>query len=689
MRISATTTSLAVPTQAEVVKLLKNTPVFSNLPTQKLWEIAAEMESITYSPGEIIVVEDAMVDSVYFIFSGRADVSVKTHQDDYFPVATLYAGESIGLGKEGFYYESGIRVATVTAATPLAAVKLSIERLNLFFKKNPNILPSMHSFASELEKIAFIKQLKPFQQLSEEVIKNISSRITEVELTKGVVLFKEGDERDNCYFISSGEIEISQIHDGKNKQIAILKKGGVLGETAILTDSKRNATATLMTDCRLYVLKEQDLKQIVNSSPEVTEDITELLVHRSRPCQIPNVIVHEQNSDDGEKFYILKDEKNNLYFRTAEEGLFIWKLLDGHRTIQDITMEFHKKYNRFVPDDIAEFISLLASAGFLLNVPQKHTVNPDYVAHLSIWGRLIQKLTLVLEAKVSIKNVDNRLAALYNTFGRLFFLKISQIIMLLFAGIGFILFVMLTPRIPALITDPMTFVWLGIGLFPLGLITVFLHELSHALAVKHYGLHVHRMGVGWYWFGPIAFTDTSEMWIAPRNQRYVVSLAGIYCDCVLAGIAITIAWFVSSPLIILYLWIYALGNYTSCLANLDPIVEFDGYFVLMDYFEIPNLREAAVVWLAEILPKTWRDPQQLKQHYREIAYWIICLVFLFISVVITYLLQKYVLMEILPTAISKHEVLWNILIPLLVMVIASLGIWTEVKHRRALVGQRG
>jgi hypothetical protein len=54
--------------------------------------------------------------------------------------------------------------------------------------------------------------------------------------------------------------------------------------------------------------------------------------------------------------------------------------------------------------------------------------------------------------------------------------------------------------------------------------------------VKAFGREVHRAGVGWYWFGPIAFVDTTDMWLDGPRKRILVSCAGPAADLVLGGI---------------------------------------------------------------------------------------------------------------------------------------------------------
>src|SRR5207248_6507662 len=74
-------------------------------------------------------------------------------------------------------------------------------------------------------------------------------------------------------------------------------------------------------------------------------------------------------------------------------------------------------------------------------------------------------------------------------------------------------------------------------LIPANLAAILIHEAGHAFTVKAFGREVPRGGIGWYWFGPIAFVDTSDMWLADRWPRIAVSLAGGYANLVLPPLA--------------------------------------------------------------------------------------------------------------------------------------------------------
>jgi putative peptide zinc metalloprotease protein len=129
---------------------------------------------------------------------------------------------------------------------------------------------------------------------------------------------------------------------------------------------------------------------------------------------------------------------------------------------------------------------------------------------------------------------------------------------------------------------------------------VVVHEAMHALTCKHFGRVVHRAGVGWYYFAPVAFVDTSEIWPAPRSQRVLVSAAGPYSNLVLAGMTALAALLPVSDSLGQVLFSFSTTGYILVLVNLNPLLELDGYYILTDLLEIPNLRSRALAYLGAV-----------------------------------------------------------------------------------------
>ncbi len=132
------------------------------------------------------------------------------------------------------------------------------------------------------------------------------------------------------------------------------------------------------------------------------------------------------------------------------------------------------------------------------------------------------------------------------------------------------------------------------GLLAYGVALVFvklLHELGHAFTAKHYGCRVPTMGVAFLVMWPVAYTDTNETWrLTNRFQRLRVACAGIATELVIAVWA-TLAWaLLPAGGLQSAAFVLATTSWVATLAiNASPFMRFDGYFILMDALDMPNL----------------------------------------------------------------------------------------------------
>lgn len=121
------------------------------------------------------------------------------------------------------------------------------------------------------------------------------------------------------------------------------------------------------------------------------------------------------------------------------------------------------------------------------------------------------------------------------------------------------------------------------------------HELGHGLMCKHFGGECHQIGFMLLVFTPAMYCDTSDSWILPnRWHRIAIGAAGMYVEIVMAAIC-TFVWWYTNPGWIHYLAlnIMFLSSVSTLMFNANPLMRYDGYFMLSDYLEIPNLSQKA------------------------------------------------------------------------------------------------
>lgn len=121
-----------------------------------------------------------------------------------------------------------------------------------------------------------------------------------------------------------------------------------------------------------------------------------------------------------------------------------------------------------------------------------------------------------------------------------------------------------------------------------------LHELGHAFAARRFGAECHEAGVMLMMFTPLLYTNVTDAWILDRRSRLMITASGMLVELALASMA-TILWFAAAP-----------GVFKSILANVivlctvgtivfngNPLLRFDGYFLLTDLAGLPNLSQRA------------------------------------------------------------------------------------------------
>lgn len=139
------------------------------------------------------------------------------------------------------------------------------------------------------------------------------------------------------------------------------------------------------------------------------------------------------------------------------------------------------------------------------------------------------------------------------------------------------------------------FLWLTVSA------TKILHEFGHGLSCKHFGGECHQMGMMLLVFSPALYCDVSDAWMM-RNKwhRIIIGAAGMYVETVLSAIAIFVWWNTNAGLLhYLCLNVFFVSTVSTVIFNANPLMRYDGYFMLADFLEIPNLRPKADKMVAE------------------------------------------------------------------------------------------
>ncbi|MGE5828306.1 MAG: hypothetical protein ACM30G_08060, partial [Micromonosporaceae bacterium] len=224
-------------------------------------------------------------------------------------------------------------------------------------------------------------------------------------------------------------------------------------------------------------------------------------------------------------------------------------------------------------------------------------------------ARLGQGLLAAVQGRrMVLANIDPLVTALYRAGGRLLFTRVMAVLMTAVAAIGLVAFgwQWWTGEQSVFLTDD-SYAKGAAVLLGLNVLALAAHELGHALAAKHAGRRVPAAGFLVYFGIPSVFVDTTDVWMAGRRARLRTTLAGPAAGLVLAGASALVG--LVFPTLAPWCFKLSFAWYVNALFNLNPFLALDGYYLVMDWLELPNLRPRGLAWVAARIrrrPLRWR-----------------------------------------------------------------------------------
>lgn len=316
-----------------------------------------------------------------------------------------------------------------------------------------------------------------------------------------------------------------------------------------------------------------------------------------RPCAVPDV-AEETVAEAGEALTVIRSPRGNFLRLNAVERE-AWHAMDGSRTVAQIATQSFLRHGQLVP--VGELTAALREEGFLDDPPVGvYRSLSRSLAERTPEGWGARALRAFAGRTWPIAGLDRFYGALYRAGGWLLFTRPFLTIAALVMVAGLVAFVV------ALLggVDSADVIGLN-GSVALGLaalwaalfVSLVLHESAHALAVKHYGRTVLGGGLMLYYGLPAAYIDTSDIWRSPRRARIAVSAAGPAADLLVGSLAALTAVALPETAIGALALKLAITSYASTLFNLNPLLELDGYFMLVDLLRMPDMRRRSFAFI--------------------------------------------------------------------------------------------
>lgn len=290
--------------------------------------------------------------------------------------------------------------------------------------------------------------------------------------------------------------------------------------------------------------------------------------------------------DKGDKkVYTLYDPYNDRYFQFKEYEYAISILLDGNNSAANVCQKFEEQFDAVLaPETLEMFVKQLFSMGLIEGAP----IPPKQ-----------DKYSGMLFRKFKLFNPDKLFDEWIKYVGFLFspaFVKLFWVIIII---AGYILLKRLNEVAVYGMPSFGQEAWVGIAISILIIILIIsTHEFAHGLSLKYYGGKVPEIGFMFLIFLPAVYCDVSDAWRLGRKKKLFVTFAGGFYEIVVGAFAVII-WNFAEP----HLWLADLaylvmiGSIFTIGFNFNPLIRLDGYYMLSDALEMPNLRSESVEYL--------------------------------------------------------------------------------------------
>lgn len=305
-----------------------------------------------------------------------------------------------------------------------------------------------------------------------------------------------------------------------------------------------------------------------------------------------------QHRYQGRIYWVIKEPVGLNYFRFQEEEYAILQMLDGQTSLDEIKAEFEARFppQKIGVEELQQFIGMLHRSGLIIaNVPgqgKQLKLRRD-----ERWRKeWLNKISNILSIRFKGIDPDRILNWLHPKMKWMYTrTAVFCCALLALSALSLVLvqFDVFQSKLPSFhqFFNLKNAIWLSVALG----VTKVIHEFGHGLTCKHFGGECHEMGVMILVLTPCLYCNVSDSWMLPNKwHRIAIGAGGMYIEVVIASICTFIWWF-TEPGMLNHLCLSTMFvcSVSTLMFNSNPLLRYDGYYILADLVEIPNLRQKA------------------------------------------------------------------------------------------------
>jgi putative peptide zinc metalloprotease protein len=318
-----------------------------------------------------------------------------------------------------------------------------------------------------------------------------------------------------------------------------------------------------------------------------------------RPRLRAHAEIHRQQFR-GQTWYVLEDRVGERYHRFSPAAYQVIGLMDGQRTVQELWDSAcdHLGDESPTQGELILLLSQLHAADVLQTDRPPDSAELFERAQRHRRQRVMSQLMSFLSWRMPLLDPERLLQPM------------MAVVRPLAGWTGALLWVMVVGPAALLLAmhwrdlthgavDQLMSVQNLVAFWLLFVLIKALHELGHAVATSAYGGEVHDMGLMILVFNPVPYVDASSAWkFSDKWRRIAVGAAGMLVELFLAGLAMLV-WLSAEPGVVRALAFdtIVIAGASTVLFNANPLLRFDGYYMLSDWLEIPNLKQRSSRYL--------------------------------------------------------------------------------------------
>lgn len=317
-------------------------------------------------------------------------------------------------------------------------------------------------------------------------------------------------------------------------------------------------------------------------------------------------LIATRHKYQGRSYWNVKDPVGLHYFRFQDEEYFILNLLDGEASLEDIKEEFEAEFppQKIKFEEIGQFLGMLHKSGLVLSdAPNQGSelLKRFTKRRNQEW---VQKAANILSLRFRGINPEHLLRWLDKYLWWIYDRRVVactllfNLTALLLVAVNFHEFRLKLPEFHQFFTPANAF-WLAVVLG----VTKIIHEFGHGLTCKHFGGDCHEMGMMLLVLTPALYCNVSDSWMLPNKwHRTFIGLGGMYVELFMASVCTWIWWYTQPGLLHnLCLSTMFICSVSTVVFNGNPLLRYDGYYILADILEIPNMGQKSNAVLSRFM----------------------------------------------------------------------------------------